>query len=85
MAILVEHLVIAFKVVMALVIPDVPAKIREAEFRRQSVEASSHKEMVDFKLKHGYETFDDINNRLQREATRINYEELLKEEKELGD
>ena len=33
-AILVEHLVIALKVVIALIIPDVPHQVSEDEFRR---------------------------------------------------
>ena len=34
LAILLEHFIIALKVVIALVIPDVPAKVKEAESRR---------------------------------------------------
>ena len=34
LAILLEHFIIALKVVIALVIPDVPARVKQAESRR---------------------------------------------------
>ena len=60
MAIFVEHMIIAFKIVVALVIPDVPREVINNEFRRETIEQSSYKEMMDYKYKGGHETFDDM-------------------------
>jgi len=50
MAILMEHVVIGLKVVIAMIIPDVPAKVIEAENRRVKVADAVQKELLTLKL-----------------------------------
>ena len=68
LAILVEHCVIALKIVISLLIPDVPFKVREAEFRRNKIEDAVQKELIELKISGNHETFQDMNDRLTKEA-----------------
>ena len=70
-AILTEHLIIALKIVIALIIPDVPKKVVETEFRRSKIETQVQRELLDIKYKGNHESFQDITERLQREAAKI--------------
>ena len=70
-AIAVEHCVIALKVLMALIIPDVPHKVIQDEFRRVKISAQVTKELLEIKFKGGHESFTDMTERLQREAADI--------------
>jgi len=68
MAIFVEHLVIGLKVVIALIIPDVPFKVTEAEKRRTKVSDTVQRELMSLKLKGKHETLSDVMERMQRQA-----------------
>ena len=50
LCILVEHLIIGIKIIIALIIPDVPSKVTEDEFRRQKIEDTVLKELRDIKI-----------------------------------
>ena len=65
-AILIEHLVIALKVVIALIIPDVPFSVTEDEFRRSQVREQVQRELRDMKNQNGLEDFNDMTTRLQK-------------------
>ena len=56
---------------IAIIIPDVPHSVETAEFRRQKIQESVTKEMLEVKFKGGFETFNDMNDRMQREAAKI--------------
>ena len=71
LAIVIEHAVIALKILIALIIPDVPAKVITEEFRRTKIEESVVKELLDIKYKGKHETFMDIQERLTRQAAEI--------------
>ena len=53
LAVGIEHVIIALKVVIALAIPDVPKHVKEAERRRPAFVAQAMKEMRGEKLKSG--------------------------------
>lgn len=76
LAILMEHFVIALKIVIGLVIPDVPHIVKEDEFRREQILEQVQKEMLEVKLAGGHETFLDMTDRLQRDATKLMQEQL---------
>ena len=86
LAIIVEHLVIGLKVVIALIIPDVPAHVKEDEFRRELIVEQVQRELNEVKMKGGHESFQDMTDRLQREATKIMEEQAKREaaEEEAG-
>ena len=71
LAIVIEHAVIALKILIALIIPDVPARVVTEEFRRTKIEESVVKELLDIKYKGKHETFMDIQERLTRQAAEI--------------
>ena len=86
LAVFVEQLAIALKVVIALIIPDVPAKVTADEKKRELIMDQVEKELFEVKLKGGHESFQDMTDRLQREATKIMEETLQRqaEEEEAG-
>ena len=57
---MIEHLVIAIKVVVALVIPDVPSAVVEAEKRRVKLVKQARKEMRYMKKMGNFESMEDI-------------------------
>lgn len=71
-----EHFVIGLKIVISLIIPDVPSSVKEAEFEREQILEQVQKEMLEEKLAGGHETFSDMTDRLQREATKLMQENL---------
>ena len=79
-AILIEHCVIALKVVLAMIIPDVPHKVVSDEFRRERISAQVVKELLEIKFKGGHESFTDMTERLQKEASIAATEMLIEEE-----
>lgn len=83
LAICLEHLVIALKVVIALVIPDVPYKVQEDEFRRVKIIEKVQKELLEIKYAGNHETFEDITARLQREAAKHIEDEIKRENDEM--
>ena len=68
-AICIEHVVIALKIVLALVIPDVPYKVQEDEFRRVKIIDKVQKELLEIKLAGNHESFEDMTSRMQREVS----------------
>ena len=78
MAIFLEHIIIGFKIALALVIPDVPIKVVEDEFRRTNVEQQVIKQLLEIKYSGNHETFQDMQDRLQRQAAEI-MEQNIKE------
>ena len=46
-----EHVIIGLKAFIALVIPDVPREVKEAEIRREHVKASIEKELYEEKFR----------------------------------
>ena len=71
LAIVIEHVVIALKIFIALIIPDVPAKVITEEFRRTKIEESVVKELLDIKYKGKHETFMEMQERISREQAEI--------------
>lgn len=84
LAVCIEHIVIALKIVIALIIPDVPFKVQEDEFRRQKVEDKVQKELLELKFAGNHETFDDEMNRLQRQAAKSVEEDMIARESAEG-
>ena len=70
-AICIEHLVIGLKIVIALIIPDVPYKVQEDEFKRVKILEKVQKELLEIKIAGNHEDFEDMTNRLQREASKL--------------
>ena len=66
LAILVEHAVIGLKIVIAAIIPDVPRKVTEDEFKRVKIEDAVKKELIEDKYTGEHETFTDMTERLQK-------------------
>lgn len=66
-----EHFIIALKIVIALLIPDVPFKVTEDEFRREMIEEKVQKELLEIKYAGNHESFQDMTTRLQRTAAEI--------------
>ena len=66
LAILIEHAVIGLKIVIAAIIPDVPRKVTEDEFKRVKIEDQVKKELIEDKYTGDHETFNDMNDRLAR-------------------
>ena len=85
LAILVEHIVIGLKIVIALVIPDVPHKVVQDEFRRIKIEEQVVKELLEIKYEGKHETFQDMQERMQREAQKIIEAQVLEEEENAPD
>ena len=79
LAILIEHVVIGLKIVIAAIIPDVPRKVVEDEFKRQRIEDAVKKELIELKIEGGHETFADIEEKLQKEAADVMKEQIAKE------
>ena len=69
MAVVAEHLIIALKIVISMLIPDVPKQVKDDEFKRSQLEEGAHREMSDLKIKHGYETLEDAMDRLRKQAS----------------
>ena len=76
LAILVEHAVIGLKIVIAAIIPDVPRKVTEDEFKRVKIEDAVKKELIEDKYTGEHETFTDMTERLQKQAAQAMKEEL---------
>ena len=70
-AICIEHLVIGLKIVIALIIPDVPYKVQEDEFKRVKIIDKVQKELLEIKIAGNHEDFEDMINRLQRDASKL--------------
>ena len=49
-AILIEHFVISLKIIIAMIIPDVPFKVHQDELRREKIIQQATEEMVQLKL-----------------------------------
>lgn len=64
----VEHIIIALKIVIALLIPDVPFKVRQDELRRQKVIELANADLVRIKYEGGHKTFNEMQEDLQRQA-----------------
>ena len=62
LAILLEHFIIALKVVIALIIPDVPARVKQAESRRLDFLEQARQEIRNKKNKKGAVGLDDLND-----------------------
>lgn len=58
--ILMEHIAIAIKIVIAILIPDVPDKVKEDEQKRIELMTTAEAEMAKMKMSGKYETFDDL-------------------------
>ena len=71
LAILIEHLVIGLKIVIAAIIPDVPRKVTDDEFKRLKIEDAVKKELMDEKNYGDHETYKDMTERLQKEAAKV--------------
>ena len=71
LAILIEHLVIGLKIVIAAIIPDVPRKVTDDEFKRIKIEDAVKKELMDEKNYGDHETYKDMTERLQKEAAKV--------------
>jgi len=76
MAICIEHVVIALKILIALIIPDVPYKVQTDERRRIKIIEKVQKELLEVKYAGNHETFEDMMVRLQRESSKIIEEDL---------
>jgi len=61
---LIEHLIIGLKVLIALVIPDNPAAVQTAEYRRQKITESVNRELIELKFKGGHKTFVEMTEEL---------------------
>lgn len=58
--IMMEHLVIAIKIIIAKIIPDMPESVKIDETRRETLLKRALVEMRDIKMEGKYETFDEI-------------------------
>ena len=56
-AIFMEHIVIGLKIVMSIIIPDMPASVEKDEARREMVLKHAQEEMFKIKVSGKYETF----------------------------
>ena len=65
--ILMEHIVIGLKVVVAGIIPDVPTYVHTAEQKRSLIIVKAQEEMRKMKVSGQCETFEEIQERLERE------------------
>ena len=65
--ILMEHIVIGLKVVVAGIIPDVPTYVHIAEQKRSLIIVKAQEEMRKMKVSGKCETFEEIQERLERE------------------
>ena len=70
-AVFIEHCVIALKIVIALVIPDVPHKVQQDELRREKIIEQAQTEVLSLKMSGKHESFQDMTQRLQREAAAV--------------
>lgn len=66
-----EHLVIGLKIIIALIIPDVPYKVQEDEMRREMIGNRVEKELREIKYSSNSESFTEITQRLEREAQEV--------------
>ena len=55
-----------FKIIVSILIPDVTKRVVDAGFKRQIVVEKVKKELTQMKNKSGLESFEDMNDRLQR-------------------
>ena len=53
---------------IAAIIPDVPRKVTDDEFKRLKIEDAVKKELMDEKNYGDHETYKDMTERLQKEA-----------------
>ena len=83
LAICMEHFVIGLKVIIALVIPDVPHKVQEDEFRRIKIVEKVQKELLEIKYAGNHESFEDMTARMQREASHLIEEEMKRASEEM--
>lgn len=59
-AVIVEHVIIAIKILVGIVIPDVPQEVIDAERARNVINSMAVKEMQRIKIDGNHESFDDI-------------------------
>lgn len=64
LAILIEHLIIGLKVLIALVIPDTPAAVISGEYRRTKVAEEVNRELLELKFKGNHKTFQEMTEEL---------------------
>ena len=64
--ILMEHLILALKIGMAILIPDVPEEVLFEESRNEQIENAAKREIQVFKLSNNHENFEDTAARLQK-------------------
>jgi len=67
LAVAFEHLIISLKIVIALLIPDVPASVIQAEQRRAYVTQQAQQEMLKLKRKTGAIDFEDIRDGIEEQ------------------
>ena len=60
LAFFIEHLIIAMKVVIAILIPDVPGNVKVSEKRRRELIPVAQKKINQLKLESGMEDLDII-------------------------
>ena len=61
--ILMEHLILALKIIMAILIPDVPERVIFEEYRHSQMAEMAKKEIQVFKLSGGHENYEDMLSR----------------------
>ena len=75
LAIFIEHAVIALKIVIAMIIPDVPVTVREAEERRVKIVEQVTRDFVQIKIEGKFETIEETMERLRKENADLAQEE----------
>lgn len=66
--VLLEHILVGLKIIIAAAIPDTDSKTIEAELKRRDVIDKAIQNLQAFKLKEDGETYDEIAARLDKEA-----------------
>ena len=59
-----EHVILAIKIIVATLIPDVPQKVLFEEYRQEQISTMAKKEIQVFKLTTNAENFEDGLSRL---------------------
>ena len=65
--VLMEHLILALKIAMAILIPDVPEEVLFEESRNEQIATAAKREIQVFKLTNNHENFEDTHAKLQRD------------------
>lgn len=84
LVILIEHLVIGIKILIALIIPDVPFKVQQDEVRREKIIEKATEEMIYHKVKNKQKSFKEMVSDLQKKAT-DEFTALVKQDNELDE